>query len=84
MGTCLTIPIARYSAFRPMNVSNLFEADYDDEWAKSFEYTILVNGEEKEERRLDDKLVIPYMLRLLLEAKTVQIKGFQVASLMVL
>jgi hypothetical protein len=29
-------------------------------------------------------LIIPYMLRLLLEAKTVQINGFQVASLMVL
>lgn len=83
MGTRLTIPIARYSAFRP-NECVKFVADYDDEWAKSFEYTILVNGEEKEERRLDDKLVIPYMLRLLLEAKTVQIKGFQVASLMVL
>jgi hypothetical protein len=81
MGTRLTIPIARYSAFRP-NECVKFVADYDDEWA--FEYTILVNGEEKEERRLDDKLVIPYMLRLLLEAKTVQIKGFQVASLMVL
>lgn len=83
MGTCLTIPIARYSAFRP-NECVKFVADYDDEWAKSFEYTILVNGEEKEERRLDDKLVIPYMLRLLLEAITVQINGFQVASLMVL
>jgi hypothetical protein len=40
MGTRLTIPIARYSAFRP-NECVKFVADYDDEWAKSFEYTIL-------------------------------------------
>jgi hypothetical protein len=74
MGTRLTIPIARYSAFRP-NECVKFVADYDDEWA--FEYTILVNGEEKEERRLDDKLVIPYMLRLLLEAKLSKSRAFK-------
>jgi len=61
-----------------------FVADYDDEWAKSFEYTILVNGEEKKSAGWMINTVVPYMLRLLLEAKAVQIKGFQVASSTVL
>jgi hypothetical protein len=61
-----------------------FVADDDDEWPKSFEYTILVNGEEQKSAGWMINTVIPYMLRLLLEAKAVQIKGFQVASLIVL